>query len=147
MKIRWSSESAQEMLSRLGRADQGLADCLRLATLVNAALEAANPDGENKALNQASTLFADCMRKLQRLGNDLEMFESAVQRADGRFEDAEMTAMRAAEQIGAADAAPVYQNGGRFMQWDPAAFTVMPDMRLHYTTTPPAWMLKLDQQL
>ena len=138
MRIQWSSGAAQEMLIRLERADQGLADCVRQSALVRSALDEANADGEDQALRKAKERFEACAQEIRAFAEALDDFRSAVRRADERFEDAEAGVIRMAANLSQASAAPGRENGvgERYVNWEPSAFSVLPNMRVSGAPVP-----------
>lgn len=138
MRIQWSSNAAQEMLGHLSQVNRGMEDCLRQSAVVYAAITEANPDGANRALKAASERYGLLLNKMRAFGEALEDFQSAVRRADGMFEDAEMELRRLMGGLDDSQDAPNNRESGgeRYIRWEPSAYAVMPDMRINVAPVP-----------
>lgn len=137
MRIQWSSGAAQEMLGRLERVNQSVNDCRRQSEAVRSAMAEANPDGGNKAMKAAEERFGQLVGSLRSFEEALKAYQSAVRRADSLFEDAETEIGRLAAGLDSAQGAPVnLESGERYVSWEPAAYAVMPDMRVGVAPVP-----------
>lgn len=134
MVIQWNSDAAQEALSHLRRAEQGLQNCLQQAQNVRAALREANKDGENKQLNKVSETFDEYEKRLRLLLEDVDAYETGVRRADTGFNEAEQRLTRLVKDLGGAT-----DGAGGSAQWTPGAYAVTPNMRVGVAPMP-AWL-------
>lgn len=140
MLIQWNSGAAQEALSRLRRTKRGLEDCLQQSQTVRSSLQEANPDGENQTLKKALDRFESCEKKLRQLLDDVELYETGVEKADDGFSEAEQSAVRLVGELSGASPAPVTGGGVvRFVRWEPAAYATIPEMRVHAAPMP-SWL-------
>lgn len=89
MRVQWSSEAAQEIILRMRSAERGLNESLRRAQIAREALEDANADKENKALNALALRLAVSMSRLQQTTEAMQDLIDSVKRADDGFQDAE----------------------------------------------------------
>ena len=137
--IQWNSSTAQETLTRLRRTVRGMQDCLRQAKTARAALEQANPDGENQTLRKALECFDGCEQRLNRLLDDLESYKTGVRKANDRFEEAEQSALRVVNKLSAASSAPVTGAAMGRVNWDPTAYGAIPEIRVHAAPVP-SWL-------
>lgn len=109
---------------------------MRKAHLVRIALEEANADGDNEALSALTERFDNCTKRMKALAQALDDFRSAVIRTDAEFDEAEHALHslignleeRAELNMGAS-----YQDA---RNWQPDAYAVMPDMRVHAAPVP-----------
>lgn len=135
MIIQWNSGAAQETVDRMRAAENELRDCLRQAQTVRAALEAANPDGENKLLNEVRDCIDACEGRLKRLLDDVEAYGRRTRNTNARFEEAERSLTRLIKSSGVSEA--FKETGG--LRWEPAAYAAAPDMRVRAAAMP-AWL-------
>ena len=130
MRIQWSSRSVEQALGRLRGVREGLEACNVRVHSVRRRFADADPDGQNRAMRVASARFEECCIQLRHLTECVEYFESALRRAEARFEDAEAQAIRCAESIDAAERTkwtPVRRVDG--IRWQPTAVVYMPQAR------------------
>lgn len=144
MRIQWSSGAAQEMLSRLERADEGLANCVKQAGRVRTALDEANADGGNQTLRKAKEQFEAYAQELQEFAESLEEFMGALRRTDRMFTETELNVARMALNLGETKAPPQRgeRRGEHHASWKPEAFAVIPNMRIQAAVAP-AWLERL----
>lgn len=135
MIIQWDSGAAQETVDRMRKAENELQDCLRQVQTVRAALEAANPDGESKLLNEVRERIDTCDRRLKRLLDDVEAYGRGTRNTNARFEEAERSLVRMVE---GSDASKVFGGTGG-LRWEPEAYAVTPNMRVRVAPVP-AWL-------
>lgn len=139
MIIQWNSNAAQDALVRIRKAERGLQECLTQSKKARTALEAANPDGEVKALKKALERFDMCQRRLNRLLEDIEDYETGVRRADTRFDEAERSVAHTVEALGRAVSVSTTGGTGGRVRWEPAAYAAAPEMRVRVAPTP-SWL-------
>ena len=139
MIIQWSGESVREALACLRRAEQGLLGCIQQAASVRKAMDEANPDGENKALNEALEHFETCEQRLKDLLAGVEEYEERTRRTNARFEEAEESLLSLVERLdGFLTAPPDYRGNGN-VHWQPKAYAAAPRMRVEAAPSP-AWL-------
>ncbi len=139
MTIQWNSDTVQEALTCLRRAEQGLHDCLQQSRTVYTALDTANPDGENRVLNEMRERFGACEQRLKDLLESVEDYAKRTRATDARFEEAEQSILHLIESFGGAGGA----NGER-VSWGPGAYAAAPHMRVGIAFMP-SWLDDLTQ--
>ncbi|MBQ3079555.1 MAG: hypothetical protein IJC48_06125 [Clostridia bacterium] len=141
MRILWNSETAQELLKRLDKAKDRLDECLNQTRNARQALSEANADGDDRVLIKAGNRLAACEKQMDAFSESLDEFIDAIRRTDGMFEETEADIARMA--IGEANvpyrSPSAASSGGWYANWEPAAFVMMPDMRIR-TVEIPEWL-------
>jgi chromosome segregation ATPase len=141
MRIQWSSDAAQEMLTRLEQADQRLQDNLQQAERVTMALEEANQEGDDAALKKALERFGALQARIRRLHQAVDDYKTGLRRTDQTFEDAESSLVRLAEDVGLSSGASESFSGSAAagFLWNTARAEIMPEMRVG-TAGVPDWL-------
>lgn len=139
MIIQWNSNAAQDTLARMRKAQRGVQECLTQSQKARAALEAANPDGEVKALQKAMERFEICQKRLSKLLDDIEDYQTGVRRAEVCFDEAERSATRTVEDLGRAVSVSTAGGTRVRVRWEPAAYAAAPEMRVRMAPMP-SWL-------
>lgn len=137
MIIQWSDESVREALTCLQRAEQGLLGCIQQAGSVRGALDEANPDGENKALNEARERFDTCEQRLKDMLSGIKEYEKRTKDTNARFAEAEESLLSLIERLG--DTLPPSGGGKSDAHWRPEAYAAAPRMRVGVASAP-SWL-------
>lgn len=99
MRIEWNSDAIEGIIRQLSGAENELSACKGDAGRFREALYDANPDEDDKRLNEIAVRFAAAEARLEHLKDDLEEAIRDARRADELFRDAERKNLRLVEGI------------------------------------------------
>ncbi|MBQ8973771.1 MAG: hypothetical protein IJ074_11930 [Clostridia bacterium] len=99
MDIRWSSESAAEVIRWLKDTQQRLGDCLSEAAAARSAVEDAKPSEDSRAIEILLTRYDETVERMRKSQEAVEALAKRTEEARQRFEDAENTISRMLEAV------------------------------------------------
>lgn len=113
MRIKWSSDVAEQIIRRLNDAEMSMGDCLREARRAAEALEEANESGESRTLKQLEQRLTELTYRMQRAQRRIDDLAEQTRSTNERFEEAER---RISAMIDAADNAAASE-ANRQQEW------------------------------
>ena len=111
MRIVWSEKCARQLATHFERLREQLRESLEQSDNARAALEEANPDGDNKRLNKLTAEYEACVARLRRSDEMIETLLAGTYRMIEAFEDAEWRAVRLIEGLDPGNARDDTTNG------------------------------------
>ena len=99
MKIVWSEGCARQIAAHFERLREQLRESFEQSDSARAALDEANPDGDNKRLNKLTAEYEACVARLRRADEMIETLLTGTNRMIEAFEDAERGAVQLIESL------------------------------------------------
>ena len=99
MRIEWNSDAIESIIRRLANAEDELGVCRNDAARVREALNEANPEMDDKRLNNIAAQFENAVEQLERLKEELNETIRDARLADERFREAEQRNLRLVEKL------------------------------------------------